>query len=122
VDINSTVVPKEFCTLIKQQVVLTTCSELEKLNYQQAVLFFDGISARNRIPTIQFNIMPGERSVVNTPTLIESEFDWVTWFRDHLGNQQRELIKPNGHPNEIGHSLMKDHLISLIDSCTMYEC
>jgi hypothetical protein len=116
------VVPEEFCDLIKRQIVLTTCPELEKLNYQQAVLFFDGVSARNRIPTIQFNIMPGERPVANAPTLIEPDFSWTMWFRDHPGNQQRELIKPQGHPNEIGHGLMKQRLISLIDSCTMYEC
>ena len=122
VNFGSSVVPEEFCNLIKRQIVLTTCPELEKLNYQQAVLFFDGVSARNRIPTIQFNIMPGERPVVNAPTLIEPDFSWTMWFRDHPGNQQRELIKPQGHPNEIGHGLMKQRLISLIDSCTMYEC
>jgi hypothetical protein len=122
VNFGSSVVPEEFCTMIKQQIVLTTCSDLEKINYQQAVLFFDGVSARNHIPTIQFNIMPGDRSVANAPTLIEPDFAWTMWFRDHPGNRQRELIKPDGHPNEIGHSLMKDRLISLIDSCTMYEC
>jgi len=122
VNFGSDVVPQEFCDMIKQEIVLTVCPELEKLRYQQAVLFFDGVSARNRIPTVQFNIMPGERLVANAPTLIEPDFSWTVWFRDHLGNQQRELIKPDGHPNEIGHSLIRDHLISLIDSATMYEC
>lgn len=122
VNFGSSVVPEEFCNLIKQQVVLTTCPELEKINYQNAVLFFDGVSARNRIPTIQFNIMPGDRPVANTPTMIEPNFSWTLWFRDHPGNQRRELIKPDGHPNEIGHSLIRDRLISLIDSCKMYEC
>jgi hypothetical protein len=122
VNFGSSVVPKSFCDMIKQEIVLTNCPALEKLNYQQAVLFFDGVSARNHIPTLQFNIMPGERLVANTPTLPEPDFSWTVWFRDHPGNQQRELIKPDGHPNEIGHSLIKDHLISLIESCTMYEC
>jgi len=122
VDFGSSIVPKEFCNLIKQQIVLTSCPELEKLNYQQAVLFFDGVSARNRIPTIQFNIMPGERPVNTAPTLLEPDFNWVVWFRDHPNNQQRELIKPDGHPNEFGHSLIRDRLISQIESVTMYEC
>jgi hypothetical protein len=122
VNFGSSVVPKEFCDLIKQQTVLTNCTALEKLNYQQAVLFFDGVSARNQIHTVQFNIMPGDRSVSNCPTLVEPDFSWTMWFRDHPGNQRRELIKPDGHPNEIGHSMIRDRLISQIDSCTMYEC
>jgi hypothetical protein len=108
--------------MIKQQIVLTTCPALERLNYQQAVLFFDGVSSRNGIPILQFNIMPGERPIANAPTLKEPEFSWTIWFRDHPNNQKRELVMPGGHPNEIGHSLMKDRLISLIESCTMYEC
>lgn len=116
VTFGSSVVSQEFCTMIKQQTVLTTCAALEKLNYQQAVLFFDGVGARNNIPTIQFNIMPGERNVITAPTLLEPNFAWTLWFRDHPDNQRRELIKPNGHPNEIGHSLIKDRLISLIES------
>jgi hypothetical protein len=122
VNFGSSVVSDEFCHLIKQQTVLTTCTELEQLNYQQAVLFFDGISARNCIPTIQFNIVSGERPIVNAPTLLEPDFAWAPWFFQNPNNQKRELIKPEGHPNEIGHSLIRDRLISLIDSCTMYEC
>ena len=103
--------------MIKSQIVLTDCRALSMLNYQQAVLFFDGVAARNNIPTIQFNIMPAERPVPNTPTLLEPNFAWTLWFRDHPGNQRRELICKDGHPNEIGHSLIRDHLISQIDMC-----
>jgi hypothetical protein len=116
-------VPAEFQQLIKQQITLTTCPELEKLNYQQAVLFFDGVSARNCIPTIQFNIMPGERAIPNVPTLIKPDHSLFSWFVQGLQPVHgRKYIKEHGHPNEIGHGLIKDHLISLIDSCTMYEC
>jgi len=41
------------------------------------------------------------------------------WFRDHPNNQKRELIFPGGHPNEIGHQMIADKLISTIDSATM---
>jgi hypothetical protein len=123
VDSGAGTVPQEFCDLIKQQIVLTTCPELEKLNYQQAVLFFDGISARNSIPTIQFNIMPGERTVPNTPSLIWPDQSFVSWFVQGLQPVHgRKYIKEHGHPNEIGHVLIRDRLISYIDSCTMYEC
>ena len=117
VNFGSSVVPDAYAQMIKSQLVLTNCRALSKINYHQAVLFFDGIAARNNIPTIQFNIMPAERPVPNTPTLLEPDFAWTLWFRDHPGNQKRELICKDGHPNEIGHSLIRDHLISQIDLC-----
>jgi hypothetical protein len=122
INFGSDVVPKEFVYMIKQEMVLTSCPELYKINYQHAVVFIDGVSARNRIPTIQFNIIPKERPLTNVPTLIEPDHDWVTWFLHNPNNQDRRYYKPDGHPNEIGHGLIKDRLISLIDSCTMYEC
>jgi len=117
VNFGSSVVPDPYAQMIKSQIVLTDCRELSRLNYQQAVLFFDGISARNNLNTVQFNIMPAERLVTNTPTLPEPDFCWTLWFRDHPENQQRELVCKDGHPNEIGHSLIRDHLISLIEVC-----
>ena len=117
VNFGSSVVPDPYAQMIKSQIVLTDCRELSRLNYQQTVLFFDGIAARNKLNMIQFNIMPAERPVPNTPTLLEPNFCWTLWFRDHPGNQQRELICKDGHPNEIGHSLIRDHLISHIESC-----
>jgi len=117
VNFGSSVVPDSYAQMIKSQIVLTDCRELSRLNYQQAVLFFDGIAARNNINMTQFNIMPAERPVRNTPTLPEPDFSWTLWFRDHPENQQRQLICKDGHPNEIGHGLIRDHLISLIDLC-----
>jgi hypothetical protein len=122
VNFGSSVVPDAFCQMIKQQIVLTVCPAWEKINYQNAVLFFDGVAARNQLKLFQFHIMPGERPITHAPTLIWPDFAWTMYFRDHPGNQKRELIKPDGHPNEIGHGLMKDRLISHINSCTMYEC
>jgi len=117
VNFGSSVVPDDFATMMKYQMVLTGCPALTKLNYHQAVLFFDGIAARNNIDMIQFNIMPAEREIANVPTLREPGRSWTMWFRDHPGNQKRELICADGHPNEIGHELIRDHLISQIESC-----
>lgn len=114
---GSSVVPEHYTQMIRTQIALTSCTALSRLNYQQAVLFFDGVAARNNLNMIQFNIMPGERPVPNTPTLREPDFCWTLWFRDHPNNQRRELICRDGHPNEIGHSLIRDRLISLIESC-----
>ena len=68
---------------------------------------------------MQFHIMPGECAIPHAPTLYWPEFSTTMWFRDHPGNQKRELIMPNGHPNEIGHQMIAEKLISTIDSATM---
>ena len=117
VNFGSSVVPDDFATMMKYQMTLTDCPALSKLNFHQAVLFFDGIAARNNINLLQFNIMPAAREIPNVPTLAWPGFSWTMWFRDHPGNQQRELICKDGHPNEIGHSLIRDRLIAHIDSC-----
>lgn len=119
VEFGSSVVPEEWRTMIKQELVLTTCAELEMINFHNAVLFFDGIAARNNLNLLQFNIMPASRPIEHAPTYPWPDFAWTLFFRDHPGNRQRELIKPDGHPNEIGHGLIKDRLITYIESCTI---
>ena len=56
---------------------------------------------------------------IDLPTIIWPGFSTTEWFRVHPGNQQRELIMPGGHPNEIGHVMISEKLISTIDSATM---
>jgi hypothetical protein len=119
VEYGSSVIPEEFRTMVKQQLVLTNCAELARLNYQQTVLFFDGVAARHNIPMMQFHIMPGDCVMKNAPTIIWPNFSTTMWFRDHPGNQKRELIMPGGHPNKIGHEMIAEKLISTIDSATM---
>ena len=119
---GSSVVPKEFAQMIKQQIVLTNCDPWRKLNYHQTVLTFDGVAARRGLKLFQFDIAPPERTVSHTPTMLWTDQCLTHYFRDHTGNQNRELIKDQGHPNEIGHQLIADRLISKIESCTMYEC
>ena len=95
----------EFQSLIKQQTALTNCKELSKLRYQEAVLLFDGMSARKNIPMLQFNIFP-ETTKLTIPTLI-----------DQNQNLKDRVIttKPNGHPDETGHQMIAQLLINHID-------
>ena len=118
VEYGSSVVPEPFRDMIKRQLVLTNCSELARLNYQQTVLFFDGVAGRKHIPLMQFHIMPADVEM-DLPTIIWSGFSTTMWFRDMPGNQRREMIMPGGHPNEEGHVLVANKLISTIDSATM---
>jgi len=54
---------------------------------------------------------------------LEQEFSLTKWFVQELqADHGRKYIKENGHPNEIGHELIKELLITWLDSCTMYEC
>jgi hypothetical protein len=98
---------KDFAQLIKLQTVLTACDEWKILNYQQTVLFFDGVSARQHIPLVQFNIMPDYARIKNVPTLPWPDFDLKTWIhQDHP-----EYRLPGGHPNSQGHHLITQRLI-----------
>jgi hypothetical protein len=118
VEYGSIAVSEEFRTMVKQQLVLTNCAELARLNYLQTVQFFDGVAARKRLAMMQFHIMPADEEI-DLPTIIWPGFSTTEWFRDHPGNRHRELIMPGGHPNEIGHAMLSEKLISTIDSATM---
>jgi hypothetical protein len=94
----------QFKNLIKQQTVLTDCPELHRLRYREAVLLFDGISARRNILTMQFNVFP-ETDLIDLPTL----------FTNWSLKDQTVDVKPGGHPDETGHKKIAQHLINLID-------
>jgi hypothetical protein len=117
VEFGANNISREWRDMVKQCLVLSSCESFNQLNYQNGVLFFDGVACRNNVPMLQFNILPAPRTVVNVPTLPWPDHNWVHWFRDHPQNQKRQLLKPMRHPNEIGHTYIRDRLISYIDSC-----
>ena len=118
VEYGASEIPEQFQTMIKQQLVLTNCRALSQLNYKQTVQLFDGVAARKNLNMMQFHIMPAEVKM-DLPTMIWPRFSTTIWFRDHPGNQNRELVMPGGHPNEIGNKMIAEKLISTIDSATM---
>ena len=122
VHFDSNTVPQDFVDLIKQQIALTFCPALYDLNYQQAVIMFDGVAARRRIPMLQFNIVKSTRTVDHAPTLIWPDFSMVTWFQQMDNATRATMLKSRGHPNELGHTLIRDRLISQIDSCIITGC
>jgi hypothetical protein len=118
VEYGSSIIPEEFRVMIKQQLVLTNCQALAKLNYQQTVQFFDGVAARKNLNLMQFHVMPADVPM-DLPTIIWPGVATTLLFRDHPGNQQREMVMPCGHPNEIGHKMIAEMLYYTIDSVTM---
>lgn len=112
--INSTSQPSEFSDMMKQQLLLTDCEELRKLNYQTTVLGLDGIAARRGLKMIQFNI-PSTPMEIDVPSLIWSDTNLTKIFLEHTDNQNNQLYMPGGHPNEKGHQIIRDMLIPEID-------
>ena len=115
VHFGSSVIGSDFTDMIKRYQVLTECPELWDLRYRRAVMLFDSHAHRAQIPTLIFNTMPPVRSMPETGCLPWPGFSWTLHFRDHPENQQRELIKSGGHPNERGHEIIRDMLIPEID-------
>jgi len=112
---GSSVIGPEFTDMIKRYLVLTECPALWDLRYRQAVMFFDGQRARLDIPTLMFNTLPPVTPVAGVDSLVWPDFAWTEYFRDHPLNQARGLIMPGGHPNELGHEIIRDMLIPELD-------
>ena len=113
VECSNGLVPAAWRDMVKQFMVLSSCSELRKLNYLETVHFFNGQYTAG-INLMQMHTMPPPVRV-ELPSIPHPDFHWCHYFRDHVGNQKRELIMPGGHPNEKGHELIRDHLIQDID-------
>jgi len=107
-------ISEEMREMAKMYTVLTDSPKMRCLNYMQSALFFDGVANSHNLQMYQFNIMPAEIKL-NLNTIIWDNEDTVTWFRDHPGNQKEQIIKSGGHPNEIGHEMIKNRLISTIE-------
>lgn len=118
---GSSVIPEDFINLGKQYIVMTHCKEHSKLNYLQAALFFDGQQARIGMPMLQFHTTWPE-SNMPISTIPWPNHNWILYFRDHPGNQKRELIFPGGHPNEKGHEIIRDLLIPEVDRAIIARC
>jgi hypothetical protein len=118
-DIDNSDISNDFVIMAKQHLVLTTCPEFFLLNYQQSVLMFDGIAARRNIPMIQFHIRAGKCLMPHCPTLVCPDFSFFEFFQGMPNDQKKQMIKPKRHPTEVGHTLIRDRLISQIDSCIM---
>ncbi len=114
VHFGSSVIGSEFTDMIKRYLVLTNCAELRRYNYLQSTILFDSVAAQKNIPMLQFDTVPSPvPGRLNTQ--IWPDFSLTMFFRDHPGNQKRELIMPGGHPNEKGHIIVADMLQSEID-------
>lgn len=104
----------EWNTAVKSMMVLSQCNELSKLNYLQSILFFEGQNYIRSNKVIQFcTIRPRWKiEAKNLPWPDQSLSDFLLLQPNH-----KQYLAKDGHPNELGHQLIAQHLISHIDSC-----
>jgi hypothetical protein len=97
----------DWTQMIKSHMTLTDCRELEKLNYRQTVLFFEGQYACNH------NIL--QLCTIPPPSLMRSKnLVWPDHGLNYLVKDKKYLCA-GGHPNEAGHIVIRDHLIPEIE-------
>lgn len=113
IEYGSSIIPDHFRDVGKKLIAYSDCEELRQYNYEQALHLFDGKSARLNIPMIQFHVMP-PTVAGSVPTLIWPERNYCNWIVNHP--EKETVTAPGGHPNEIGHQMIKDQLIPEIDS------
>jgi len=107
-------IESEWSNMVKSNMVLTDCKELGILRYQQSVLFFEGQNYIRSNKIIQFcTIRPRWKiEAKNLPWPDQSLSDFLLLQPNH-----KQYLAKDGHPNELGHQLIAQHLISHIDSC-----
>lgn len=99
---------QDWIDLVKRHTVLTQCRDYEKLNYQQSVRFFEGQYHMLNHNVVQFcSITPV--MVIESKNLI-----WQDRSLDYIINHHQYLA-PHRHPNELGHAVIRDHLIPEIE-------
>jgi hypothetical protein len=99
----------EWQDMVKRYTVLSDCAELHQLTFKQSVLFFHGQSQNN---VLQF---------CTIPPCMNFQCDTLLWPDRSIGKflfehpDRSTLFAPMRHPNEKGHAVIRDHLITEID-------
>jgi hypothetical protein len=107
----------DWINMVKLHMVLTESHELNCLTYKQSVLFFQGQSAMNH-NVLQFNVMtPPLR--IDQNSLIWPDTSLINLLRN---TKRKDIYAPHGHPNETGHTLIRDLLIPEIDRVILAQC
>jgi hypothetical protein len=89
------------------------CEELQKKNLEQTLLFFDGISARYKVPMIQLNMLDVIPGIISVPTHVWPDTKIREWLETNFN--RREVLAAGNHPNEKGHYYIADKIFKYID-------
>lgn len=114
---GASTVSQEWVDMGKRYMLLTDCDELIRLNFRQAVLFFQGQAAKHagllQFKTICSNI------IMDEPTLLWPDSGLQVFFDQEP--HREDFLCPMGHPNEQGHRIIADRLITEIDRAIITE-
>ena len=115
IESKSSVVPKIWQDFGKQYTALSNCDILSELNYQQTVLFFNGIAETQHLNLLQFNIFHLHQPIpgVTYKTLIWEKQP----LKDRLlkRDDAQQIHAPERHPNEQGHKIIAELLLAEIN-------
>ena len=95
--------------LVKQYTILSQCSKLEEMQLKHALLFFEN-AAQNHHHLTQFFTLRSRAPLTRTYNTLPD----LTSLVD-LIDMQSGLTMPWGHPNEAGHNVLKNWLLSNIN-------
>jgi len=101
-------IDQEWIDMVKLHTVLTTCTQSMQLTYQQTVKFFEGQYHVLACNVLQFCTLP--------PPMLMSACN-LLWSDRNIGSflTKPDHFKPLRHPNELGHAVIRDHLILEIE-------
>lgn len=115
---GATSVAPEWHHMVQQHHVLTDCSEYHLLNFRQGVLFFEGQNQLLGGNLLQFSsLIPPEAGVATS--LIWPGKSLVSMLNQR--SDRSSILAKKGHPNELGHQIIKDLLIDEIDRVILSE-
>jgi len=101
----------EFKNLMREWLIHSHSPEWEIYNFEQTVLFFDGIAAMTNHDVIQFKMMPVEYPI-NSSNFWQPNTCWVNQLKQISPN----MVTPGQHPTQQGHRQMANWLISHIQA------
>lgn len=107
---------QDWSDMYKRYISLTDCPELNRMNLLQAQLFFHG-QRQQHSGLLQFKTM-GSIKTGREDLLTWPQLDMRTMLSQSDGDR---LLHQNGHPNEQGHRLIADRLITEIDHVILSE-
>lgn len=114
---GASTVGQDWVDMGKKYMILTDCDELIRLNYLQALLFFDGRTSQHA-GLLQFKTICSDLHM-QAPSLLWHDSGLQGFFDDRPDPEN--FLCDMKHPNERGHRIIAEHLISEIDRVTISE-
>jgi len=100
---------------LKSFIIDQQCRNWVVNNFNETVLLIDGISKIYNVPIIQVNMFDEVLEGVAPESLYMPGYN----FGELLDDTKQDVWKPGGHPNELGHQIIANKLISYIDSAIL---